>query len=213
LGENFVISKLKGLVEEVAETYVVLDVQGVGYHLTCSAGALAALPHPGQTVTLWTQMLVREDDISLIGFHSPEERRLFKLLTSVQGVGTRVGLALLSIGAVEDVFRALSLQDQSYLTKAEGVGPKLAARIVNELKDKVGAVMEQSLTNVYALESISSQPLQGPQGVLKDATQALVGLGYRLMDATSAVTDIVKSAPNSTVQEVIRLALAQLSKS
>lgn len=207
------ISKLKGLVEEVGETYVVLDVQGVGYHLTCSGGALAALPHPGQTITLWTQMLVREDDISLIGFHSPEERRLFKLLTSVQGVGTRVGLALLSIGTVEDVFRALSLQDQSYLTKAEGVGPKLAARIVNELKDKVGAVMEQSLTNVYTLGSAPSQALQGPQGVLKDATQALVGLGYRLMDATSAVTDIVKSAPNSTVQEVIRLALAQLSKS
>ncbi|MBA4750350.1 MAG: Holliday junction branch migration protein RuvA [Alphaproteobacteria bacterium] len=206
------ISKLKGLVEEIGDTYVVLDVQGVGYHLTCSAAALSQLPHAGKTTTLWTQMLVREDDISLIGFYSPEERRLFKLLTSVQGVGTRVGLALLSVGSAEDMLRALSLQDQSYLTKADGVGPKLAARIVNELKDKMGAFSETGITTVQTL-NVKVLTLQGPQGLLKDATQALVGLGYRLIDATSVVTDIVKNTPELTVQEVIRLALAQLSKS
>lgn len=205
------ISKLKGLVEEVGDTWVVLDVQGVGYHVTCSARTLGLLPGVGEGTTLWTHMNVREDDLSLFGFHAQEERRLFRLLTCVQGVGNRVGIALLSIGAPQEMLQAISLQDKSYLTRAEGVGPKLAARLVSELKEKVAPFFENS-----TVEGARVYPLHGPglapATPASDAVAALVGLGYRLGDAAPVVDALMKIDPTPTLQEVIRLALAQLSK-
>lgn len=205
------ISKLKGLVEEVGDTWVVLDVQGVGYHVTCSSRTLGLLPSVGEGAVLWTHMNVREDDLSLFGFHSQEERRLFRLLTCVQGVGNRVGIALLGIGAPQEMLQAISLQDKSYLTRAEGVGPKLAARLVSELKEKVAPFFETTTADgarVYPLHGGGAAPATPAS----DAVAALVGLGYRLGDAAPVVDALMKSEPTPTLQEVIRLALAQLSK-
>lgn len=203
------ITKLKGLVDEVSQTSVILDVGGVGYYLTCSATTLHALPAVGAPCVLWTHMNVREDDISLFGFHAPEELAFFRVLTSVQGVGGRVALALLSIGNAQDIAKAILLQDQHFLTKADGVGPRLAARLVTELKDKIPSFTSASTPNAPCLAGTLRPPANQDQ---QDAVQALVGLGYRPHEVAPLVERLYDGASAPTVQEVIRLALAQLSK-
>lgn len=203
------ITKLKGLVDEISQTSVTLDVGGVGYYLTCSATTLQALPALGVPCVLWTHMNVREDDISLFGFHCPEELAFFRVLTSVQGVGGRVGLALLSIGSAQDIAKAILLQDQRFLTKADGVGPRLAARLVTELKDKIPSFTSASIPSTPSFAGTPHPPANQDQ---QDAVQALVGLGYRPHEVAPLIERLYDGASTPTVQEVIRLALAQLSK-
>tara|TARA_A100000171_G_C2071032_1_gene114739 strand:+ start:176 stop:790 length:615 start_codon:yes stop_codon:yes gene_type:complete len=203
------ISKLKGLIEDIGDTWVDIDVQGVCYRLSCSAKTLSSLPAIGEAVTLCTQMIVREDDISLLGFQNNAERSLFQLLTSVQGVGTRVGLALFSIGSPDEIVHAIASQDKAFICRADGVGPKLASRLLNELKDKVGSAVplaqKSSSAPVY---SVSTAPDH------RDAVAGLVSLGYRSAEAAMAVDYVLKNDSNcASVQDIIRLSLAKLSRS
>ena len=217
------ISKLKGLVDEIGDTWVDIDVQGVCYRLACSAKTLSSLPASGEAVTLYTQMIVREDDMSLLGFQSSEERSLFHLLTSVQGVGTRVGLALFSIGTPHEIAHAIACEDKAFICRADGVGPKLAGRLLNELKGKIEKVFTtSSLTSSTALDSPSSKSDSKPETVNppphhvphQDAVAALVTLGYRATEASIAVDYVLKNEPNcDSIQNIIRLSLSKLSRS
>ncbi|MBA4119016.1 MAG: Holliday junction branch migration protein RuvA [Candidatus Puniceispirillum sp.] len=203
------ITKLKGFVDEISDTSVIIDVSGVGYYLTCSQTTLRALPASGMPCVLWTHMNVREDDISLFGFHSPEELSFFRVLTSVQGVGGRVALALLSTGTPQDIAKAILLQDARALTKADGVGPRLAARLLTELKDKMPSFASHATPGAPSpLQTLRAPANQDQQ----DAVQALVGLGYRPHDVAPLVERLYDVESPPKLQEVIRLALAQLSK-
>ena len=134
------IAKLKGILDSTGIDHAVIDVGGVGYLVGASARTLAALGRTGEAVTVHTEMLVAEDSIRLMGFASAEERDWFRLLTSVQGVGARVALAILSALEPAEIHRAVATGDKAMVSRANGVGPKLAQRIVNELKDKTGAL-------------------------------------------------------------------------
>ena len=172
------IAKLSGLLDSFSADHAVIDVQGVGYLVFASTRTLSLLGAIGEEIVLHTQMQVSEDDIRLIGFATSEERDWFRLLTSVQGVGTRVALAILSALSAEELHRAVATGDQAMVARAQGVGPKLAQRIVNELKDKVGAVALGS--GQAALTAVA-----GSAGA--DAVSALLNLGFRPAEAAAAV--------------------------
>jgi len=132
------IGKLSGLVDSAGADWAIVDVSGVGYVVHCSGRGFAALPGQGEPVSLWIETHVREDHIHLYGFPEAAERDWFRLLSTVQGVGARVALAILSVLAPDDLIQAIAAQDQRAVARANGVGPKLAGRIVTELKDKAG---------------------------------------------------------------------------
>src|SRR4051812_4291489 len=142
------IAHLRGRLEATGIDYAVIDVGGVGYLVGASAKTLAAIGPIGEAATLFTEMLVAEDFIRLVGFARPDERDWFRLLTGVQGVGARVALAILSVLEPVDLARAIAAQDKAMIGRANGVGPKLAERIVRELKDKAGGVIPGSVTPV-----------------------------------------------------------------
>ena len=139
------IASLKGVLESVAEESAVVDVSGVGYLVFCSGRTLANLPQPGEAVRFVVETHVREDHIHLYGFAEPGERDWFRLLTTVQGVGAKVALAILSALGPEELVQAVAAQDKAAVSRANGVGPKLAGRIVLELKDKVGNLVPATL--------------------------------------------------------------------
>jgi Holliday junction DNA helicase RuvA len=172
------IAKLRGLLDSFAADHVVIDVDGVFYLVFASTRTIAALGALGEEVVVHTQMLVSEDDIRLIGFATGEERDWFRLLISVQGVGARVALGILSALSADELHRAVASGDQAMVARAQGVGPKLAQRIVNELKDKVGAI---------ALGAAGSAPAPPPGSAAADAVSALLNLGFRPSEASSAV--------------------------
>ncbi len=202
------ISKLRGVLEEILETSIIVDVGGVGYEVLCSAKSLSRLPDLKESIHLFTEHIIREDAHMLLGFHSPEERNWYRLLSSVQGVGLRVALALLSIAEPHELAQAITRQDKAFISRAEGVGPKLAARIVNELKDKVGR-MAVSSPGPQIMRSSSNASEGGPQ----DAVSALINLGYRQNEAVVAIEFAVQDqGNNATVQDLIRSALGKLSR-
>jgi Holliday junction DNA helicase RuvA len=172
------IAKLRGLLDGFAADHAVLDVNGIGYLVFASTRTLASLGALGDEVVLHTQMQVSEDDIRLIGFATAEERDWFRLLTSVQGVGARVALAILSALSIDEVHRAVASGDQAMIARSQGVGPKLALRIVNELKDKVGSI---------ALGAGGTAVPIPPGTPAADAVSALLNLGFRPSEASSAV--------------------------
>ncbi len=174
------IAKLAGTVDEITTDAVVIDVAGVGYQAFCSSRTLARLPPVGAPVQLWIETHVREDHIHLYGFADRAERDWFRLLVTVQGVGARLALAILSTLAPEPLGLAILAQDKAALAQAEGVGPKLAARIVNELRDKTGGLPETAA-------SLAVPAAAPPQGAAADAVSALVNLGYRRSEAFGAV--------------------------
>ncbi|PKU26433.1 Holliday junction branch migration protein RuvA [Telmatospirillum siberiense] len=176
------IAKLKGLVDAVGEDWAIIDVAGVGYLVFCSTKTLARLPAVGEATQIHIETHVREDHIHLFGFSQPAERDWFRLLLTVQGVGNKVALAMLSALSPEDMSRAISSGDKAMLSRAQGVGPKLAARLITELKDKV---VQIALSPVSAGQTAASAPLEA--GPLEDAISALVNLGYRRVDAHAAV--------------------------
>jgi holliday junction DNA helicase RuvA len=198
------IARLKGILAETTADHAVLDVQGVGYLVWCSGRTLTAIGEVGGEVLLFTEMQVREDAITLFGFGSAAERDAFRLLTSVQGVGGRVALAILSVLDPGELSRAIAGGDKAMVARANGVGPKLAMRIVNELKDKMGGV-------VIGPGAGGAAAPKG--GVSTDALSALANLGFRPAEASNAVGAAVEElGDGATLDAVVRLALRKAAK-
>jgi Holliday junction DNA helicase RuvA len=194
------IAKLTGLLDDFGPDWAVIDVSGVGYLVSCSAKTLTALGLRGDACTLFTQMQVSENDIRLIGFASAAERDWFRLLTAVQGVGSKVALAILSALTTEELQRACAATDAAMVARANGVGPKLAGRIVNELKDKAGGL--PTTTGGVALAAV---PAGSPSG---DAVSALQNLGFKPNVATEAVARALDElGEGAGLNELIRVAL------
>ena len=194
------IAKLTGLLDDFGPDWAVIDVAGVGYLVACSAKTLSALGVRGDACTVFTQMQVSETDIRLIGFASGAERDWFRLLTAVQGVGSKVALAILSALTTEELQRACAGGDAAIVARAQGVGPKLASRIVNELKDKVGAL--PTTTGSPALAAVPAGSASG------DAVSALQNLGFKPNVATEAVARALDELGDGAgLNELIRVAL------
>jgi Holliday junction DNA helicase RuvA len=203
------IGRLKGIVDEFGDDYVILDVQGVGYHVACSTKTLAALPSVGEAATLQTEMLVSENSIRLVGFSTEAERGWFRLLDNVQGVGTKVALALLSTLTTAELTNAIALGDKAMVGRANGVGPKLAQRIVTELKDKAPAFTGGD----SALAAVAGALDAPVQTAAADAVSALVNLGYGQAQAGAAVSAAMRSAGEDAAAEaLIRLGLKELAR-
>lgn len=199
------IAKLKGLLDSVAADSIVIDVNGVGYHVHCSPRTLSALPSIGEPVDLAIETNVREDAIQLFGFASATEREWFRLLQSVQGVGARVALAILGTLRVDELALAIAAQDKTAVARTNGVGPKLAARIVNELKDRVASADLKSM-------DVDGVGAAAADGVTSDAVSALVNLGYRQVDAAGAISAAHKRlGEGATLETLIRDGLKELA--
>ncbi len=178
------IAKLAGVVDQMEHDGAVIDVNGVGYRTFCSTRTVGRLPSVGSPVRLLIETHVREDHIHLYGFIDAAERDWFRLLTTVQGVGARLALSILSVVAPETLGLAILAQDKLALTQAEGVGPRLGARIVNELRDKVGSVAASSAPSAAAL--MLTNPVVDP-GATADAISALENLGVGRTEALGAI--------------------------
>lgn len=203
------IGKLKGLVETIGEDFALIDVNGVCYEAHCSGRTLQALPRVGEATVLFIEMIVREDLIRLYGFSSETEKLWFKLLMTVQGVGSRVALAILSTLSLSDLSSAIALQDKAMVGRAPGVGPKLAQRIVSELKGKVPALGSAD-AGVIGLQAALGEGVAG--GNVSDAVSALVNLGYPQAQASGAVARVVaKEGEDTATEKLIRLGLRELS--
>ncbi len=204
------IGKLKGIIDSYGEDFIVVDVGGVGYLVHCSARTLQALPGEGQPVTLSIETHVREDQIRLFGFVSDLEREWFRLLQTVQGVGTKVALSILSTLKPADLASAIAMRDKAMITRAPGVGPKVAERVVTELKDKAPAY--SSLDPAVVRLSDALEERRAPRPVA-DAVSALVNLGYGQPQAAVAVAAAAKAAGEGAETAVlIRTALKELAK-
>ena len=203
------IGKLKGLIDSYGEDFVILDVNGVGYVVQCSARTLQKLPRPGEASALAIETQVREDSIRLFGFESENERDWFRLLQSVQGVGAKVALAILSILPPGELAAAIATQDKAMVARAPGVGPKLAARIVAELKDKAPAF--GAVDPLVARLSGDTEAENAPSAV-RDAISALVNLGYGRPQAAAAVAASVKKlGEGAETGALIRQGLKELA--
>jgi holliday junction DNA helicase RuvA len=203
------IGKLKGLIDSYGEDFVILDVNGVGYVVQCSARTLQKLPRPGETSALAIETQVREDSIRLFGFESENERDWFRLLQNVQGVGAKVALAILSILPPGELAAAIATQDKAMVARAPGVGPKLAARIVAELKDKAPAF--GAVDPLVARLSGDTEAENAPSAV-RDAISALVNLGYGRPQAAAAVAASVKKlGEGAETGALIRQGLKELA--
>ncbi|WP_109468500.1 Holliday junction branch migration protein RuvA [Albibacillus kandeliae] len=220
------IGRLRGRLDYRALDHVLIDVGGVGYIVHCSERTMAALPGPGEAVSLYTDLLVREDLMQLFGFASLVEKEWYRLLTGVQGVGAKGALAILSALGPDGVSRAIALGDWNTVKAAKGVGPKLAQRIVLDLKDKAPTVMAMGATTrggddlVEVLEDIEAPaPARAPRAPAKktnaaaqaDALSALANLGYGPGEAAGAVAEAAGANPEAGEAELIRAALKLLA--
>lgn len=196
------IAKLKGILEASAADHAVIDVQGVGYLVAASSRTLQALGPVGGEVTIHTEMLVGDDFIRLIGFSSAGERDWFRLLGSVQGVGSKVALAILSTFETADLQTAIAAGDTAMVARSPGVGPKLASRIVNELKDKVGG---------FAIASGGVATVAG--GASADAVSVLLNLGFKPAEASAAVAAAQgELGADAGLDALVRTALKKAAK-
>lgn len=204
------IGKLKGVVDGVGEDHAIIDVHGVGYVVQCSSRTLQDLPASGEAVVLFIDTQVREDAIRLFGFGTEQEREWFRLLQSVQGVGAKVALAILSIMMPGDIATAIGTGDKAMVARAPGVGPKLAQRIVSELKDKSPAMTGIDLGVRTLAHSLGQKGAAKP---VTDAVSALNNLGYPQSHAVSAVSAAVQSLGDEAgTSALIRFALKELAK-
>jgi holliday junction DNA helicase RuvA len=204
------IGKLKGLIDSVGEDALIVDVNGVGYVVAASARTLRHLPAVGQAATLHIETQVREDAIRLFGFRTDQEREWFRLLQTVQGVGSKVALGILSVLDPGGLATALGTQDKAMIARAPGVGPKLAARIVSELKDKAPAL--GSLDPLIVRVAGDLDEARAPKPV-SDAVSALVNLGYAQAQAATAVAAALRIAGESAeAPQLIRLGLKEMAK-
>ncbi len=196
------IARLRGQLASFGADHAVIDVAGVGYLVAASSRTLSSLGAIGDRVVLHTEMLVSEDAIRLVGFASAEERDWFRLLVTVQGVGNRVALAILSALPGDELHRAIASGDKAMVARAQGVGPKLALRIVTELKDKAGGVVLGP-----------AAPVIPAGGHAADAVSALTGLGFRPAEASSAVAKAeAELGPNATLDALVRVALKKSAR-
>jgi Holliday junction DNA helicase RuvA len=204
------IGKLKGIIDSYGEDFVVLDVGGVGYQVQCSARTMQALPAPGQAATLSIETYVREDQIKLFGFTSDVEREWFRLLQTVQGVGAKVALAVLGTLRPSELAEAIALRDRASVSRTPGVGPKVAERIVTELKDKVPKFT--SLDPAVVQLSGALEENRAPRPVM-DAVSALVNLGYGQPQAAAAIAAAARNAGESAdTAALIRQGLKELAR-
>ena len=197
------IARLTGSLAECASDHAVIDVQGVGYLVQASTRTLAALGAAGNAVMVFTEMQVREDSMTLFAFGSAGERDWFKLLTGVQGVGGRVALNILSALDADEISRAIAAQDKAMVARANGVGPKLAERIVRELKDKVGGI---------AIGTFGAAPV-ATSGAAADAISALGNLGFKPIEASRAVAAAEDElGAGASLDALVRLALKKAAR-
>ncbi len=204
------IAKLYGRIDETGADSLVIDVSGVGYLVQASARTLSALGKVDDFATVFTEMQVSETDMRLIGFATKDERDWFRILIGVQGVGSKVGLAILSALDMDDLKRAIGGGDSAMVARANGVGPKLASRIVNELKDKVGALAGIG----GGAKMVSGGGGAGGGGShASDAMSALTGLGFKPGEASSAVALAVDElGDGATLDALVRLALKRATR-
>ncbi|MDM7947616.1 MAG: Holliday junction branch migration protein RuvA [Oceanibaculum nanhaiense] len=215
------IARLRGLLDSAGTDHAVIDVNGVGYLVFAAGRTLDRLPKPGEPVTLLIDTHVGEDHIRLYGFLDATERDWFRLLMTVQGVGARVALAILSALTPDQIAQAIALNDPKLLVRADGVGPKLAARIVNELKDKTAHLSLAALTSGKADggKAEGGKPANGAaapagsiEGAAGDAVSALVNLGYGRTEAFAAVMKAMRNlGEGAELQALIPAALKELA--
>jgi len=204
------IGKLKGIIDTYGEDSIIVDVGGVGYLVHCSARTLQALPAQGEAVTLAIETHVREDQIKLFGFVTDMEREWFRLLQTVQGVGTKVALAILGTLKPSDLASAIALRDKAAITRAPGVGPKVAERVVTELKDKAPAYASVDPAVMRLSGALDESRAPRP---ITDAVSALVNLGYGQPQAAAAIAAASRSAgEGAETKQLIRLGLRELGK-
>jgi Holliday junction DNA helicase RuvA len=204
------IGKLKGVLDSYGEDFVIVDVHGVGYVVHCSSRTLQALPPQGEAVTLAIETHVREDQIRLFGFLSDLEREWFRILQTVQGVGTRVALSILGTLQPTELASAIAMRDKAMITRSPGVGPKVAERIVTELKDKAPAYASVDPAVIRLSGAVDER--RAPQPV-SDAVSALVNLGYGQPQAAAAVAAATRTAgEGADARQLIRLGLKELGK-
>jgi Holliday junction DNA helicase RuvA len=204
------IGKLNGIIDSYGEDYIVLDVGGVGYLVHCSARTLQALPGRGEAATLAIETYVREDQIRLFGFLTDAEREWFRLLQTVQGVGAKVALSVLGAFKPADLASAVAMGDKAAIKRAPGVGPKVAERIVTELKDRAPGYT--ALDPAVIRLSGAVEEKRAPQPVL-DAVSALINLGYGQPQAAAAIAAAARNAgEGAETKQLIRLGLKELAK-
>ncbi|TYR34572.1 Holliday junction branch migration protein RuvA [Mesorhizobium microcysteis] len=204
------IGKLKGTVDEIGEDHCVIDVHGVGYVAFCPARTLAGLSGPGEAAVLFIETYVREDMIRLYGFGTALEREWFRLLQSVQGVGAKVALAVLSTLAPSDLANAIALRDIAMVARAPGVGKKVAERIVTELKTKAPAFAGEATGTIGLKQELGEGVAPAP---VADAVSALTNLGYSRDIAANAVAAALKAAGSEAdSSQLIRLGLKELAR-
>jgi Holliday junction DNA helicase RuvA len=201
------IGKLSGRIDSISGSHVILDVGGVGYVVTCSARTLREIGAAGESASLRIETHVREDAINLYGFADATEQDWFRLLTTVQGVGAKVALSILGTVSPEQLVQAIAAQDKAALTQADGVGPKLALRLVTELKDKVPAFMASSARLVSGAVPSALRP-----SLAGDALSALLNLGYRRAEAFAAVAAASQRNPDAKLDALLRASLLELSR-
>jgi Holliday junction DNA helicase RuvA len=201
------IGKLKGIVDTIGEDFAILDVQGVGYVVFCSGRTLQKLPRLGEPAAMAIETQMREDSIRLYGFISDAEREWFRLLQSVQGVGAKVALAIQTVLDSSELAFAIARQDKAAIARAPGVGPKLAARIIAELKDK-------PVLAAFTIAGAAQAAASGAQpAAVQDALSALINLGYGRPQAAAAVAASAAALGESAaVSDLIRLGLKELAK-
>lgn len=207
------IGKLTGLVDEIAEDHLILDVGGVGYLVFASGKTLGMLPPRGGAASLLTETHVREDHIHLYGFASAGERVWFRTLTTVQGVGVKMAMAILSALTPEQILTAIAAQDKKALTVVSGVGPKLAERLVIELKShamKLGAA-GFSLAAQHAVNAVAKGAAETVPNLIDDALSALVHLGYGRSEAFSVLMRLQQEKPEAKLDALIRNSLRELA--
>lgn len=223
------IGKITGRLDYRADDHALIDVQGVGYIVYCAKPTLAMMPTPGGVVALYTDLLVREDNLQLFGFPTLAEKEWHRLLTSVQGVGAKAALSISGTLGVDGVARAISLGDATAIKAAQGVGPKLAQRVVTELKDKAPAIMAMGAAGAaqavaddavviepsFAVKTTPSDvPSDVPFGgaaARADALSALVNLGYGQGEAASAIAEAMADGADSDTSTLIRQSLKLLA--
>ncbi|MEM8812804.1 MAG: Holliday junction branch migration protein RuvA [Pseudomonadota bacterium] len=204
------IGRLTGAVDSVGEDFVILDVHGVGYVVHCPVRVLQGLPAKGEVVSLSIETYVREDQIRLFGFSADLDKEWFRMLMTVQGVGAKVALAVLSILSASDLANAIALQDKAQIARAQGVGKRVAERIVGELKNKAPALSSVDAGAAGLQEAISEKVAPRP---VADAVSALVNLGYGQPQAAAAVAAAARDAGETpTTETLIRLGLKELAQ-
>jgi Holliday junction DNA helicase RuvA len=204
------IGKLKGVIDSYGEDFIVLDVNGVGYLVHCSTRTLQELPGVAQPATLSIETHVREDQIKLFGFVTDVEREWFRLLQTVQGVGAKVALSVLSTLKPADLASAIAMRDKAMVARTPGVGPKVAERIVTELKDKAPAYAAVDPAVIRLAGAVEDR--RAPQPIV-DAVSALINLGYGQPQAAAAIAAAARSAgEGADTARLIRLGLKELAK-